>query len=144
MKLSSKGEYGLLALVDLAMHSGQGPVQIQQIARRQRIPKQYLDQLMLALKKTGLAQSSRGRQGGYSLARPAASITILDVVTALEGPISSNNFLSKGRRATIAREVLKSEWEALNAQSISTLRKKTIEDICNECRAQETAPMYYI
>ena len=78
MRLSSKGEYGLLALIDLAMHTAEGPVQIHQIARRQGIPKQYLGQLMLALKKAGLIHSMRGRQGGYVMARPAHAITLLE------------------------------------------------------------------
>jgi Rrf2 family protein len=64
MRLSTKGEYGLLAIVDLALHANQGPVQSFQVAEREHIPKQYLDQLMLSLKKAGLVESSRGRQGG--------------------------------------------------------------------------------
>ena len=74
MRLSTRGEYGLLALVDLALFSGDRPLQAKQIAERQGIPKLYLDQLMMDLKKAGLVVSVRGREGGYQLARPANSI----------------------------------------------------------------------
>ena len=85
MKLSTKGEYGLLAVIDLALHSLEAPVQSAQIAERQNIPKQYLDQLLLFLKKAGLIESSRGRQGGYQLARSASHINLLQVVAGAGG-----------------------------------------------------------
>src|SRR3974377_1782966 len=111
MRLSTRGEYGLLAVVDLAMQAGDQPVQIQQIAQRQGVPKQYFDQPMLALKKAGLVASSRGRLGGYRLARPANTITVLEVVTSLEGPVGNVNFLPKGRHRLPARGVLRRLWE---------------------------------
>ena len=144
MRLSSKGEYGLLALIDLAMHTAEGPVQIHQIARRQGIPKQYLGQLMLALKKAGLIHSMRGRQGGYVMARPAHAITLLDVVTALEGPARNVNFLPKGRRILTARSVLKRTWDDLSRSSSAMLKNKSVEDLCNECKAEDHAPTYDI
>jgi Rrf2 family protein len=144
VRLSSKGEYGLLALVDLAMQSAEGPVHIHQIAKRQGIPKQYLDQLMLALKKAGFVHSLRGRKGGYILARPAHAITLLEVVTALEGPVRNVNFLPKGRRTFTARSVLKRTWDDLWSRATTALKSRTLEDLCNECKAEEQAPMYYI
>jgi len=144
MRLSSKGEYGLLALIDLAMHSAEGTVQIHQIAKRQGIPNQYLGQLMLALKKTGFVQSLRGRHGGYVLARPAHAIVLLDVVAALEGPVRNVNFLPKGRRTFTARSVLKRTWEDLWSRSTTMLKNKSVEDLCNECKAEDQAPMYDI
>lgn len=144
MRLSSKGEYGLLALIDLAMHAAEGPVQNHQIARRQGIPKQYLGQLMLALKKAGLIHSLRGRQGGYVMARPAHAITLLDVVTALEGPARNVNFLPKGRRTFTARNVLKRIWDDLSRSSSAILKNKSVEDLCNDCKAEDHASTYDI
>jgi Rrf2 family protein len=143
MKLSTRGEYGLLALVDLAAQK-EGPVQVSQIAQRQGIPKQYLDQLMLLLRKAGFVASARGRQGGYSLARPASEITLFDAVAALEGPVKNVNFLSKGRRRLVARAVLRVFWEELSLCSIEKLRAKTLEDIRKQCKSAEDEPMYYI
>lgn len=87
MKLSTKGRYGLRALVDLAIHSQEGPVPLQSIACRQKISQRYLEQLMGSLKKAGLVTSTRGVQGGYQLARDAAEISVGDVLRALEGDL---------------------------------------------------------
>ncbi|MBM3803203.1 MAG: Rrf2 family transcriptional regulator [Acidimicrobiia bacterium] len=145
MRLSTKGEYGLLAIIDLASHSGRGPVQSLQIAERQNIPKQYLDQLLLMLRKAGLIESSRGRQGGYYLARAAAKITLLDVVTALEGPIENVNFLSKsGEVDNVAQQVLRELWVGLISHTAETLKQKTLEDFCSHHRRIQEQFMYYI
>src|SRR5450759_2700745 len=98
MRLSTRGEYGLLALVDLALFSNGQPVQAKQIAERQGIPKQYLDQLMMDLKKAGLVVSLRGRQGGYQLARPASTISLWEAITTFQVPIQSGWFVrTRGR-----------------------------------------------
>ena len=144
MRLSSRGEYGLLALVHIALHAGAGPVQAQQVARDQGIPKQYLDQLMMTLRAAGFVVSSRGRQGGYTLARPARDITLLDVVTALEGPVRNVNFLPKGRRRVAARGVLKGIWDDLWSPSIAAMRSHTLEQLCLSCRTEDEALTYDI
>ena len=145
MKLSTKGEYGLLAAIDLALHSGRGPVQSIQIAERQEIPKQYLDQLLLMLKKAGLIESSRGRQGGYQLARPAPEITLFDVVTALEGPIENVNFVGKSKRGQNPSErILQDIWTNLFSHTVETLKQKTLEEFCDRQRKIQEQFMYYI
>jgi|SRR5688572_1844554 Rrf2 family transcriptional regulator, cysteine metabolism repressor len=145
MKLSSKGEYGLLAAIDLALHSGRGPVQSVQIAERQEIPKQYLDQLLLMLKKAGLVESSRGRQGGYQLARPAPKITLYDIVTALEGPIENVNFVGKSKLGeNPSQKILKDIWNQLVLHTVETLKDKTLEEFCDRHREIQERFMYYI
>jgi Rrf2 family cysteine metabolism transcriptional repressor len=144
MRLSAKGEYGLLAIVDLALHPNQGPVQSIQVADRQHIPKQYLDQLMLSLKKAGLVESSRGRLGGYVLARPASKITLLEIVEALEGPVGNVNFLRKGHHSTTAVHVLQHLWSELVSSAITALKSQTLEQVCDQHRKMESQIMYYI
>jgi len=145
MKLSTKGEYGLLAIIDLALHSHKGPVQSFQIAERQSIPKQYLDQLMLTLKKAGLVESSRGRQGGYQLARAASTISILEIITALEGPIENVNFIGKEPLSrNTARDILRSLWSNLFSNTVEVLRTKTLEEVCDQHQKMENQIMYYI
>ena len=85
MKLSTKGRYGLRALIDLAVYSGQEAVSIQSIAKRQNISDRYLEQLMGKLRRAGLVVSIRGAGGGYRLARPAGEISVGEVLRALEG-----------------------------------------------------------
>ena len=85
MKLSTKGKYGLRALIDLAQYSEDSPVSITSIARRQDISERYLEQLMSKLKKAGLVKSIRGANGGYVLAKEAIYFYLVDVLLALEG-----------------------------------------------------------
>lgn len=141
MHISSKGEYGLLAMVDIAMQPRETAVQSMQIAERHDIPKQYLDQLMMLLRKAGLIESLRGRQGGYRLARSPRNITLLDIVQALEGPISNQNFRAT-RHKYGANRVLKQIWDELNESLVEALRTRTLEDVCRDCQ-RTTAVLTY-
>jgi Rrf2 family iron-sulfur cluster assembly transcriptional regulator len=87
MILSTKGRYGLRAIVDLAAHSEEGPVSIHSIALRQNITEKYLEQLIGKLKRAGLVTSIRGASGGYLLARPPEQISVGDVLLVLEGDL---------------------------------------------------------
>ena len=145
MKLSTKGEYGLLAVMDLALHSLEAPVQSAQIAERQNIPKQYLDQLLLYLKKAGLVESSRGRQGGYQLARSASHINLLQVVRALEGSIDSNDvFMREGPNQDPTRKILRDLWSEIFEHASEVLRTTTVEDVCERRKKLDPQIMYYI
>lgn len=88
MKLSTKGRYGLRAMIDLALNSEDGnAVSIQSVSERQNISESYLEQLVRKLRTEGLVISVRGAGGGYELARPASQISVGDVLRALEGSI---------------------------------------------------------
>ncbi len=145
MRLSTKGEYGLLAVIDLALNSLEAPVQSAQIADRQNIPKQYLDQLLLSLKKAGLIESSRGRQGGYQLARSASHINLLQVVRALEGSIDSNDvFMREGSNQEPTRKILRDLWVEIFAHTSEVLRTTTVEEVCERRKKLDPQIMYYI
>ena len=100
MRISSKGEYGLRALFDLAQRYGEGPVQSHDIHERQGIDENYLNQILILLRKAGLIESVRGPQGGHRLARPPAQITLLEMVTALEGPLLPGDSAREGSDGT--------------------------------------------
>ena len=145
MKLSTKGEYGLLAVVDLALHSLDAPVQSARIAERQNIPKQYLDQLLLFLKKAGLIESSRGRQGGYQLARSASHINLLQVVRALEGSVDSSDvFMREGVHQDPTRKILRDLWADIFEHTAEILRNTTVEEVCERRKKLDPQIMYYI
>lgn len=108
MKVSSKAEYGILAMVDLALHTQSGPVKIREVAERQDIPKKYLEQVLLDLKRGGLVGSNRGKNGGYYLDGDDEEITVLDILELLEEQIS---FVEKGRDRP---EFLRAFWEEQN------------------------------
>jgi Rrf2 family protein len=85
MKLSTKGRYGLRAVLDLAVHEDEEAVALSQIAERQGISMNYLEQLIAKLKKAGIVKGIRGAQGGYKLAVPVEEISVGDILRALEG-----------------------------------------------------------
>ena len=85
MKLTMKGDYGLRAMLDMAAYYGQGPIESADIAVRQHVPEQYLDQILMVLRKEGLVKSVRGPKGGHMLAKAPSQITMADVMQALEG-----------------------------------------------------------
>src|SRR3972149_5328157 len=99
MKVGSKGYYGLLAMADLVQnYKGHQPVQVKEIARRQKIPEEYLGQIMVLLKRANLVHGTRGPGGGYYLARPPEGININEVLKALEGPMLGSELRSKRPR----------------------------------------------
>lgn len=90
MRLTAKSEYGLLAAIDLACSHGSGPVSAREVAERRNIPARFLEQLFVALRRAGLVSAVRGARGGFVLTREPSEITVLDVVEALEGPLSAS------------------------------------------------------
>ena len=95
MKLTLKSEYGLLALSHLARRARDGFVPVSEIAAAQGIPPKFLEQILLVLKRTRLLRSARGRAGGYRLARPAAAISLAEVIRALDGALAPTESVSK-------------------------------------------------
>ena len=100
MRMSSQVEYGIRAMIDIAVNGSDGPVQARDIHRRQQIDEHFISQIMLMLRRGGLIESLRGRQGGHRLARPASQITLLEIVEALEGTDDARDKGGRlGRRA---------------------------------------------
>lgn len=94
--VSTRGEYGMRLMVDLARHWGAGTVSLHTVAVREQLPEAYLEQLVASLRKAGLVQGKRGAGGGYTLAREPENITAGDIVRALEGPIEPQICTAEG------------------------------------------------
>ena len=88
MRLSTRGRYGLKAMYQLAIHYGEGPIPLKQIADKENLSENYLEQLVSQLRKEGLLTSVRGAQGGYMLAMPPREITVGNVLRVLEGDLA--------------------------------------------------------
>ena len=131
ISVTSKSRYAVVALAELA-RSGQGPVPIAQIAERRGMPVQFLEQLFATLRRDGLLQSQRGVKGGYSLARPADAITVLEVVQALDGRV--------GQEGKEAGGIWAEGVEALRG----VFRSTTIADIARRESEEAGAGMYHI
>ena len=95
MKLTARSEYALLALVYLARHQGEGNVTIDTIAQAQGIPSKFLEQLLLALKRSHFLRSMKGQHGGYQLAKPPEQITLAEIVRLFDGALAPTESVSQ-------------------------------------------------
>jgi Rrf2 family protein len=132
MRISTKGDYGVRALIELSHHYGEGPIQSAEIAARQRIPEPYLDQLLTTLRKAGFIRSVRGPQGGHALIRRPEEILLSEVIRALEGSLSPVSHLhDAGHQCRAAHEVWHSVEEAtrkiLDGVTIAGLAARELE-----------------
>ncbi len=106
ISITTKSRYALRALVELDRLGADGPVPIAELARRGEVPAQFLEQLFATLRRAGLLRSQRGVRGGYSFARPASEITVLEVVEQLDGPLGAEATGVFAQAAQAARAVL--------------------------------------
>ena len=137
MKLSTKGRYGLRALIDLARYSAGGPVSITSISDRQEISERYLEQLMSLLKKAGLVKSIRGAGGGYVLARDPAEISAGDILRALEGsldPVDCAGLDPEGNCDISGSCVSKYVWKRINESINRTVDEIRLDQLVEESR----------
>ncbi len=138
LKLSTKGRYGLRALLDVAIHGQEGPVPISDIAGRQQLSEAYLEQLMAKLKKAGLIESQRGAQGGYRLARPAEDVSVGDILRALEGnldAVACPALNDEGGCAGAELCVTKYVWQEINLAITRTVDEIKLSTLVNESLA---------
>jgi Rrf2 family transcriptional regulator, cysteine metabolism repressor len=138
MMFSTKAEYGIRVLVELASRDGEAPVPLAEIAEANTLPLAYLEHLVARLRKAGLVESRRGARGGYLLARPADDITMAEVVEALEGSIAPIECISAGSDGTIrcSRESdpdhacpTKLLWTRVRFSIVRTLAETTLADL---------------
>ena len=106
LSITTKSPYAVNALVELHLCGDNCPVPIAELARRREIPVQFLEQLFATLRRAGILSSQRGVKGGYSFARPAAELTVLEVVQLLDGPLGRSADGVFGDAAQAARDVL--------------------------------------
>ena len=132
LAITSKSPYAVRALAELARSGGAGPVPIGEIARRRDIPVQFLEGLFATLRRAGILSSQRGVKGGYSFARPADELTVLEVVEALEGSLATD----ARAQGEIWSEAVEALRERLGALTIAEVSQR-------EARAAG-AQMYYI
>ena len=145
MRVSTRSDYGLRALIELAGHYGQGPLQSSEIALRRHVPEQYLDQLLTALRKAGFIRSVRGPAGGHELVRSPETICIREVIEALEGSLAPVAWLDEPAEHTDhphqcgQREI----WERIRANTAEILGSYSVADLL-EREPQATTGRYVI
>lgn len=144
MKISTKGKYGIKAMLDLALQYGKGSTPLKDISERQGISEPYLEQIIATFKKTGLVSSIRGVQGGYQLAKLPQEVSIAEIITVLEGPLLP--FDGAQGMATAEDAVLEAVWARTRESVNILLGNITLADLVSDVRAvrEKNSPMYYI
>lgn len=129
ISITSKSPYAVLALAELGRTAGSDPVPIGELARRREVPVQFLEQLFAVLRRAGIISSQRGVKGGYRFAREPASVTVLEIVELLDGPLGRDAVGVFSDAAQAARKVLE---------------QTTIADVIERESREAGASMYYI
>ena len=132
MKLSTKGRYGVKAMVDLAIHYGDTPVSIKTIAKRQGISEYYLEQLFAPLRKAKLIKSIRGAQGGYVLNKDPKEITVADIMYILEGPIEIAECIDSTDCDNVDSCATRLLWGRIKNSIDEVMEGITLQDIVDE------------
>jgi Rrf2 family transcriptional regulator, cysteine metabolism repressor len=136
MKISAKAEYACLAVLSLARQGPEAaPLRIREISREHGIPERYLVQILIQLKGAGLVASTRGAAGGYRLARPAARISLSEILTAVDGADNTRGDSSGTKRPTAS--VLASVWESVRAAERVVLDHTTIAQLAEQSSPHE-------
>ena len=132
MRVSAKADYAIRAAVELAAAEGTGQLRADKIAEAQEIPIKFLESILLELKHAGIVRSQRGAEGGYSLARPGAEISLADVIRAVDGPLANvrgdrpENVKYKG-----SAERLTDVWIAVRANLRAVLEATSLADVAH-------------
>jgi len=143
LDLPSKVEYALLALLEMACQPNpHNPLTVSEITAKQPIPERYLEQILATLRRGGLLKSQRGAKGGYLLVKDARDITVLEIVSLIEGERKVN---PSDDAKTIEMKVIREDWQKANLAAQSVLAKYSLEDLCKQREVySQSNLMYYI
>jgi Rrf2 family transcriptional regulator, cysteine metabolism repressor len=132
MRLSTRGEYASRAMLELALRFADGPQHIRDISTAQDIPERFLEQILLQLKRAGYLRSRKGPQGGYRLSRPPDTISMAEVIRAMDGPLAPIDCVSVTAHEICPKEhgcVLKGLWKETRDAIASILERTTLADL---------------
>ncbi len=140
MRISARCDYACKALLELALHwPSKGSLTIHTISEKQNIPVKYLVHILIQLKRMGLVESLRGKQGGYRLAKPPNRISLGEVIREVEGPL-----LPVANSAAKEESVFATIWREVEGAMAKVLDKITFEDISNREQGMKRAIVYQI
>lgn len=131
MKISTKGRYGLRAVIDLAIHSNSEFISLKSIAARQGISLNYLEHSFSALKKAGLVSGLAGAKGGYKLNKPPNEITIKMILTVLEGDLSIVEEIAQEKETPLQACIRMQVWDKIDEKIDHIVNTTTVEDMIN-------------
>ncbi len=141
MRISTKGDYGVRALIDLTLYGGEGPVQRAEIARRAHIPESYLDHLLAQLRRDGFVRSIRGPGGGHLLTREPSDMCLLHVIESLEGSVAPIPCVEEGGECPHEPGECAQRWvwEDIYQETRRRLGAVSLADLAERASAQRRA-----
>ena len=137
MRLTTKGRFAVTAMMDLALRGDDGPVALAGVSERQKISLSYLEQLFGKLRRYSLVDSVRGPGGGYCIARPLNTVTVADIVRAVDEPLDATQCGGRENCLDDHRCMTHDLWAALNAKMYDYLSSVTLADLAERQRAKE-------
>lgn len=142
MRLSTKGQYAVRAMVNLACHSGERPITLKDISSEEGISLSYLEQLFVKLRKGKIVKSVRGPGGGYVLAKPSSEISVGEVIAVVEEPLNPVACLDKDTAGCDRAKtcITQRVWKGLAEKIAEFLNSVTIEDLSHEVKSHTGAP----
>lgn len=129
MRLTTKGRFAVMAMVDLAMRGGRGPVTLATISERQQISLSYLEQLFGKLRRNNIVESVRGPGGGYNLARPGSKISVADIVVAVDEPIDATKCRGEHNCKDGQKCITHDLWMGLNEKIFDYLEGVSLQQL---------------
>ena len=139
MRLTTKGRYAVTAMLDLALHHGEGPITLADIAQRQGISLSYLEQLFSRLRKRNLVSSVRGPGGGYTLGREAAQIFVAQVIAAVDENVDTTRCGGATNCQNNHQCLTHDLWQDLSTRIFEYLNKISLQDLMNRRGVREVA-----
>ena len=134
LRLSRKLMFAIEAVVDIAYHTADTPVQSKDIATRQDIPRRYLEQVLQQLVREGVLRGVRGPRGGYRLARERRRVTLGQITRIVAAMEDTSDPVESSTNSQLGREVLRPIWQELQDEAIGKLEEISIEDLCRRAR----------
>ncbi len=135
MKLTTKGRYATRAMLDLALHRGEGAILVRDIARRQEVSEKYLKQLLAPLKAAGLVRTIRGARGGFTLAKPPSEIKLIEIVQVMEGSMAPSECVDDAQICSRSDScVTRQVWTEIKEATDKVLESTNLQDLVGRSR----------
>ena len=146
MRITYKGDYALKTILDLALHYGNSPVSIPELAKRADISIKFLEQILSDLKRGGFVESRRGNVGGYLLARAPSSIKLGEIIRFIDGPIEPVACVNQNYNgcSDISKCIFRDIWEKVSSATAEIVDNITFEDLVNKLKTAEPKFIYQI
>lgn len=133
MRLSSKGRYATRAMLDLAIHFGQGAIRLKDISKRQQISARYLVQIFIPLRRAGLVKSLRGLRGGFTLAKPPQEIPLSEIIRAMEGSVAPVRCVDEPNLCQQSADcIIRNIWAEIGRVTDRVLESITLQDLVSQ------------